>query len=74
MTDLKPLHDAVVDGNAKVAKAPAKPPVPETGDKLTDLSSRKARYSESVKSAQEEKAQIEKAEADRKKTLEQLTG
>ena len=60
-----------------VAEAPAKPkraPVVETGDKLTDISTRNAQFADSIKSAKDEKAQLEKAQADRQKTLEQLTG
>ncbi|WP_428564699.1 MAG: glycine zipper domain-containing protein [Solidesulfovibrio sp. DCME] len=60
--------------NADTAAQAKKPPVVETGDKLTDISTRNARFAGNIKDAQDEKAELEKAQAERKKTLEQLTG
>lgn len=57
-----------------VAQAAHKTPVVETGDKLTDMSSRKARLTESINDLKEEKQQLDKAQAERQKTLDQLLG
>lgn len=57
-----------------VAQAAPKAPVVETGDKLTDMSTRNARLAESIKSVKEEKDQIEKSQSERQKAVEQLTG
>jgi len=60
---------------AKTAAAePAKKKPVETGDKLTDLSTRNATFSDSLKDAKEEKTELEKAQTERQKTLDQLLG
>jgi uncharacterized protein YceK len=58
----------------KTTQVAAKAPLVDTGDKLADISTHKARLADSKKSAEEEKEQMEKAQAERKKALEQLTG
>jgi outer membrane lipoprotein SlyB len=69
-TEETPAPEAKPD----VAKAAPKAPMIETGDKLADISTKKARLSESIKGVKEEKDQLEKAQAERQKALDQLTG
>ncbi|NDY55218.1 hypothetical protein G3N56_00465 [Desulfovibrio sulfodismutans] len=72
-TSSKPAKSAAAPASSAPAES-GKIQVADTGDKLTDMSTRKAKFAESVKGAVEEKAEIEKAEAERQKTLAQLLG
>jgi outer membrane lipoprotein SlyB len=76
----KPDEEPALEIAAETKKpAPSKPASSKyeattTGDGLVDMSTRNAKYTESISNAKAEQQRIQESEAKRKKLLEQLTG